>query len=153
MTSIRVTKKKIVFKANMDPMIVFFPSYMFMFFSLKIDSFVSLFSKNQSITIEMEINSHQVSELWKDSYLVVEYIFSGYDFLLDLHSRVSFSRSFLLHLGTRLKASVGPSEPWREIFASPLPGSLKSSGLCPYELSHCHLHSGCENSFPCTGYE
>lgn len=84
-------KNEIVLKANMDPMIVFFPSYMVMFFSLKIDSLVSLFSKNQNISIKMEINFHQVSELRKDLYLVVEDIFSGYDFLLDLHSRVSFS--------------------------------------------------------------
>lgn len=53
-----------------------------MFFSLKIDSLVSLSSPSQSIATEMEININQLSELGKDLYVVSEQIFSGFDFLL-----------------------------------------------------------------------
>lgn len=117
MTLTGVEKIKSFSKASIHPTIMLFPYCMFMFFSLKIDSLVSLFSEGQSIAIGIRINFSDVSALGKDLYLVGEKIFSGFHFLLNLHSRVSFSKSFLFHLEPWLKASIDPSEPWnREVF-------------------------------------
>lgn len=55
MTLMRVKKMKLFSEANMDPVIMYFPYCMFMFFSLKIDPLVSLFSESQSIAIKIKI--------------------------------------------------------------------------------------------------
>lgn len=79
MTLTSIGKIKLFSKANIDPTIMVFPCYMFMF-SLKIDSLVSCFSKKQSITLGKEINFNYVSELRKDLNLVGEKIFSSFDY-------------------------------------------------------------------------
>ena len=127
MTLARVERIKLFSKVNVDPMIMSFPCSRS--FSWKQTVWCQLLSKSQSIAIELEINSNRVSELGKDLDLVGEKMFGGFHFLLDLHSRVSFSLQLLSSsFGAMAEGKHGSS--WameqRSVSLSLLPGSPTS---------------------------